>query len=107
MISLNELSGCKLQEVIIARTFLLDEPTNNLDIKSQIEIINLTKKIVKKDGISAVITSYDLNLATYYADRIVMMKNGRIFAEGIKRLLAKRPLELCGIDVKIDLTGNV
>ncbi len=81
---------------------MLDEPTNNLDIKSQIEIMNLIKKIVKKDEISAVITSHDLNLAAYYADRIVMMKNGRIFAEGGKEVISEENVgAVYGIDVKI------
>ncbi len=106
---LNELSGGELQKVIIARALaqepkilLLDEPTNNLDIKSQIEIMNLIRKIVKSDGISAVITSHDLNLAAYYADRIVMMKNGRIFAEGGVEVINEANVKAAyGIDVKI------
>ncbi len=85
----NELSGGELQKVMIARALaqkpkilLLDEPTNNLDVKNQIEIMNLLRKIACDRGISIICTMHDLNLASLYADRILMLKNGKIFADG-------------------------
>ncbi|NLE05173.1 MAG: ABC transporter ATP-binding protein [Crenarchaeota archaeon] len=84
-----QLSGGEQQRVLIARsiaqeakTLLLDEPTSNLDIKHQLEVMNLTRKLVKNESISAIVAIHDLNLAARYCDKIVMMKNGKVFAAG-------------------------
>lgn len=89
MRDINEISGGQQQKVLIARALaqeadilLLDEPTSNLDIKHQLEVMEVMKNIVKSKGISAVMALHDLNLASRYADRIIMMKEGRIFAIG-------------------------
>jgi len=86
---LNELSGGELQLVLIARALaqqprylLLDEPTNNLDIKNQIEVMRLVKTAVKDKSISAIVTVHDINLALNYAEKILVLKEGKIFAFG-------------------------
>ncbi|MEM2060643.1 MAG: ABC transporter ATP-binding protein, partial [Archaeoglobaceae archaeon] len=86
---LNELSGGELQLVLIARALaqqprylLLDEPTNNLDIKNQIEVMRLVKTAVKDKGISAIVTVHDINLALNYAEKVLVLKEGKIFAFG-------------------------
>ncbi|ADB58122.1 ABC transporter ATP-binding protein [Archaeoglobus profundus] len=85
----NELSGGQQQKVLIARALaqepeilLLDEPTANLDIKHQLEVMEIIRNIVRENGITAVVAIHDLNLASRYADRIVMMKDGKVFAVG-------------------------
>lgn len=85
----NELSGGQKQKVIIARALvqepevlLLDEPTSSLDIRHQLEVMSLMRRIVTEKGISAITAVHDLNMATKYADRILMMKDGIIVAEG-------------------------
>ena len=85
----NELSGGQQQKVLIARalaqeagTLLLDEPTSNLDIKHQIEVMELLKDLVVNKGLSAIMAVHDLNLASRYADRVIIMKDGRIFDAG-------------------------
>ncbi len=85
----DELSGGQRQKVLIARALaqdpevlLLDEPTSNLDIKHQLEVMELIKKLVKERGISAVIAIHDLNLASMYADKVVVLHKGKIFAVG-------------------------
>ena len=85
----NEISGGQQQKVLIARALaqeadvlLLDEPTSNLDIRHQLEVMEILKDIVRKNGISAVMAIHDLNLASRYTDRILMMNGGRIFAAG-------------------------
>ncbi len=106
---LNELSGGELQRAAIARALaqdpkilLLDEPTNNLDIKNQIGFLNILRKIVRERNLSAVITTHDLNLAARYADRIVMMKSGEIYAiGGVDVLNEKNIKDVYGIDVEI------
>ena len=106
---LTELSGGELQKVIIARALaqqpkilLLDEPTNNLDLKNQIEILKLVKGIVRERGISAVITTHDLNVATSFADKVILMKNGRILAcGGVEIINEKNVKEIYGVDVSV------
>ncbi len=84
-----ELSGGEQQRVLIARSIaqeakvlLLDEPTSNLDIKHQLEVMYLTRKLVTKEKLAAAVAIHDLNLASRFCDKIVMMKNGKIFAAG-------------------------
>jgi iron complex transport system ATP-binding protein len=86
------LSGGEKQRVFIARVFaqepdvlLLDEPTSNLDIKYQLEVLEVTKNVVRKKRISAIIAIHDLNLAARYTDKIVMLKEGGVFAAGTPR----------------------
>jgi iron complex transport system ATP-binding protein len=86
---INELSGGEQQRVLIARALaqeadvlLLDEPTSNLDIRHQLEVMEIIKNLVIKKGLSAIIAIHDLNLGSRYADRVVMMNEGRIFAAG-------------------------
>lgn len=85
----NELSGGEQQRVLIARALaqeadilLLDEPTSNLDIRHQLEVMEIMKQLVTEKSLSSVIAIHDLNLASRYADRVVMMKKGQVFASG-------------------------
>ncbi|WP_202320155.1 ABC transporter ATP-binding protein [Archaeoglobus neptunius] len=106
---INELSGGELQKVMIARALaqkpkilLLDEPTNNLDVKNQIEILKLVRKIARESKISVIATMHDLNLASLYADRILMMKDGRIYAEGGTEILTRDNIEaVYGIEAEV------
>jgi len=113
---INELSGGELQKVMIARAMaqkprilLLDEPTNNLDVKNQIEILRLIRKIARESNISVISTMHDLNLASLYADRILMIKNGKIFASGGIEILNRENIKaVYGIDVEvIRMNGKV
>jgi len=86
---ISELSGGEIQCVVIARVFaqeteviLLDEPTANLDIGRQIEILDLIKGLCRKDGLTVLVSLHDLNLAAQYCDRLVLIDKGRIHAEG-------------------------
>ena len=85
----NELSGGQQQKVLIARalaqeasTLLLDEPTSNLDIQHQLEVMEIIKDLVAKKGISVIMAVHDLNLASRYTNRVLIMKAGKIFDAG-------------------------
>ncbi|MCW3128848.1 MAG: ABC transporter ATP-binding protein [Methanophagales archaeon] len=85
----NEISGGQQQKVLIARALaqeadilLLDEPTSNLDIRHQLEAMDIIKKLVKEMGISAIMAIHDLNLGSRYSDRIIMLNGGTIIDAG-------------------------
>lgn len=87
--NISELSGGEKQRVWIAmilaqntETLLLDEPTNHLDIKYKIEVLDLLKKLNISENRTVVIVLHDINLACRYADNIVAIKDGKIYAEG-------------------------
>lgn len=84
-----ELSGGERQKVLIARALaqepevlLLDEPTSNLDLRHQIEVLQLIADIVREKRLSAIMAIHDLNLASMFSDKIIMLKEGRIYAAG-------------------------
>ena len=86
---INTMSGGERQRVIIARALaqtpdiiLLDEPTLHLDINNQFEILDLVKKLSDEEGLTVVIVSHDLPMVVRYCDRIVMLKDHKIFAIG-------------------------
>jgi iron complex transport system ATP-binding protein len=83
------ISGGQQQQVLLARAlaqqadvFLLDEPTSNLDIRHQLEVMEVLKKLVKESNILTVISIHDLNLAARYADWVIMINQGGIYAAG-------------------------
>lgn len=89
MRNFNEISGGQQQKVVIARALvqktevlLFDEPTSNLDIKHQLKVMELAKDLVDLLDISLIVSVHDLNLAARYADRIVMLKEGKVIAIG-------------------------
>ena len=93
------LSGGEASRVDVARILaqapvllLLDEPTNHLDPRHQVRILNLCKRICEQG--KAVITAiHDLNLASMYADQLLMLKNGVSIARGSpKSVLTKNML---------------
>ncbi len=85
----SHLSGGELQKVCIARAlvqepklFLLDEPTSNLDLKNQMKIMKIIRKITTGIDLSAVMSVHDLNLAFRFADHLILLNNGHIVAHG-------------------------
>ena len=87
--SIREVSGGERQRVLIARALvqeprilLLDEPTSNLDVCYQIEIMSLLRELVEKLGLTIICAIHDLNLAARYSDRIILLNNGRVKGMG-------------------------
>ncbi|KPU27081.1 hypothetical protein TR13x_06695 [Caloranaerobacter sp. TR13] len=87
--SINQISGGERQRVIIARALaqqpeiiLLDEPTSHLDINHQIEILSLLKKLNKEKNMTIVIVIHDINLATRYSNKMILLNKGEILSIG-------------------------
>ncbi len=116
---MNELSGGERQRVVLARALatgakilLLDEPTANLDLAHQASIFWLVRRKCRDDGFSSIIITHDLNLASEFADRIMICFEGRIFAIGEPEdvLRAENIKEVFDVNVLLDpnpASGNV
>lgn len=85
----NELSAGQHQKVMLARGLVqeprilfLDEPTSNLDIKYQLEITRLLKKLSREKGMLVVMISHDLNIASRYSDNVIVLHNRGVYDVG-------------------------
>ena len=87
--NIKEMSGGERQRVFIARALaqqtrivILDEPTASLDLHNQLFILQIVTEIAKRDGLAILLTIHDLNLASLFCDRLLMLKNAHVFARG-------------------------
>lgn len=87
--SIQHISGGERQRVMIARaltqeadTLLLDEPISHLDIKYQLEVLNVCKALTQNQQMTVVTTLHDINMASRFSDFIILMKNGEIIEMG-------------------------
>lgn len=85
----NEVSGGERQKALIARSLvqetsiiLLDEPTSSLDLKSQLEVLSNLSSIVKASNMMGIMVIHDINLASMFCDRILLLKNKKIYRDG-------------------------
>ncbi|MDD5432091.1 MAG: ABC transporter ATP-binding protein [Candidatus Omnitrophica bacterium] len=86
---IDELSSGERQRLIIARALaqeptllFLDEPTSHLDIGHQIQVLDLLKRLNQKNNLTIIIVLHDLNLASAYCNRIVLLDSGKTFKIG-------------------------
>ena len=104
------LSGGEFQRVLLARALaqntnimLLDEPTSALDMNYALEIMRLTSYFVQNESLTAVMVLHDLNLASMYCDRIILLKNGKIAYEGTPKELFRPEIleEIYGFNCEV------
>ena len=97
--SIIEMSGGERQRVMIARalaqesqTVLLDEPTSALDLAHQLMVYNLIHEMHRKAGKTIVVVTHDLNLASQFAGRLILMQAGRAICEGSPNDVIRREI---------------
>ena len=107
--NIDKLSGGERQKVAIARALaqstpviMFDEPTSNLDIKNQIEVLNEIKEITIKNNCISLISIHDINLAMRYANKFLLLKNGEVYKFGCEDIITKENLkDIYGVDSEI------
>ena len=87
--AVSQLSGGQKQRVWIAmalsqgtKTLFLDEPTTYLDVRYQLDILRLIRKLNNEHKMTIIMVLHDINQSLYYSDEIIAMKDGRIIAQG-------------------------
>ena len=117
--SIATLSGGEKQRVIIARALcqepqilLLDEPTANLDLGYQHNLLELITRLNREEGITIIAAIHDLNLAARFFDHLLLLSGGRILAAGTaEEVIAPGPIKSAyGVDAFIfrhPLTGSL
>lgn len=108
--SIKAMSGGERQRVFIARALaqqpkiiILDEPTSSLDLKNQLFILNNIAQLAVENGMTIIMTIHDLNLASMYCNKTIMLKDGYVFAYGkTKDVLTETNVEaIYGVDTVI------
>lgn len=112
--NVNQISGGEKQKVAIARALvqsssviLFDEPTSSLDVKNQLEVINLIKQIVQEKNMIAFVVIHDINLALKLANKFLLLKNGKVFDKGGLEIITESNLDtLYDVSTKIYENDN-
>ena len=110
---MNQLSGGERQRVVLARALateakilLLDEPTANLDLAHQGSMFRLIRERCTGEDYSSIVITHDLNLASEFADEIVLLKNGQIYAKGSPQDVLTADNLAAAFDVSVLLDEN-
>jgi iron complex transport system ATP-binding protein len=108
---LDELSGGERQKVFLARALaqetdilLLDEPTSNLDVRYQLDVMDLIRRLSREKGLSVIVAIHDLNLAARYSDRLALLHQRRLVATGPPELVLTRErlADVYGIEARLE-----
>jgi iron complex transport system ATP-binding protein len=107
------LSGGERQRVILASALaqqpdalLLDEPTTYLDLQHQVALYRIVRDLCR-DGLLAVAVTHDVNLAAAYADRVIVLCDGEVVADGppVEALDAERLKHVFGVNAEVMRTA--
>ena len=106
----SELSGGERQRVWVAmalaqqpQVLLLDEPTTFLDLKHQLEVLDLLRYLNREHGLTVVMVLHDLNQAARYAGRVVVLREGEVYADGspAEVLTATTLRDVFGVEARV------
>jgi len=109
--SFTELSGGERQRVIIAmvlaqqpRIILMDEATSHLDINHSLEVMQIAERLNREQGVTVLMVSHDLNMASEFCERLLLLDRGRLAADGSpQEVLTEKMLEdvyHCSVDIE-------
>ena len=110
MRDMTSLSGGQAQKVMLARALaqetpylLLDEPTSNLDVRHQLDILETISQLVRNKGLGVLVIIHDLNLAARYCDSIVMLHQGGVFCAGKPEtvITAQTMADVYGVEAEV------
>lgn len=87
--TLNALSGGEKQRAVVAmalaqepRVILMDEPTTHLDMNHAVELMQIMQRLNAEQGVTVIMTSHDLNLASWFCARLMVLDHGELAADG-------------------------
>lgn len=109
------LSGGQKQRVFIAmalaqdtKVLFLDEPTTYLDIRYQLQILKLIRRLNKEFDMTIVMVLHDINQALYYSDEIAAMRDGKIVAKGKPDEIITSELinKVYGVNLDVEIHNN-
>jgi iron complex transport system ATP-binding protein len=107
---ISELSGGQAQMVSVAQAlirdsevYLFDEPTSALDLKHQLRVLSQIREAIAKRNAIGIVALHDLNLASRFADHLILLRQGQVLAEGPPDEILHRPEigETYGVDIHI------
>lgn len=106
---LDRLSGGERQKVLLGRALaqqpkllLLDEPTSNLDLRNQYEVLDLVRRVCREEHLTAVAVLHDLNLALRFCDRFLLLHGGTVYAVGDRSVVTSESLQaVYGVEAQV------
>jgi iron complex transport system ATP-binding protein len=111
---IDELSGGEYQKVVIARALaqeprvlLLDEPTSNLDLRNQLEVMHAVRRAVEEHRISVLMAIHDVNLAVRFSDEFLLLHDGEVIASGGREMINADNIERTyGVKVRVEVRNG-
>lgn len=110
---LGSLSGGQRRVVNIAQAIvrepdvlIMDEPTANLDLQNQLEVLELVREYTRQKRIATILTLHDLNMAARYADKLVLLRDGAVYRAGTPTAVISEEAVRNAYGVHVSVTQN-